>query len=207
VQEIRVEGLHLQVPPHGEQDQKSGAKRAKLPVRFVVDTISSQDAELDLLPKNTGKPVRVFMIQRLVMHSVGLGRAAFYQVTLTNPKPFGQIHATGQFGPWNRDDPSSTQVSGNFSFEHVDMRSIKGLEGSLSSQGKFHGALDHMEVEGEADTPDFALDISKNPVHLHTQYQALVDGRNGDTLLQPVRVEFLTSQVLAEGGVYKPHDS
>ncbi|MGD0127390.1 MAG: AsmA-like C-terminal region-containing protein [Terriglobia bacterium] len=204
VQEIWVDGLHVQVPPHEDQNQqKGGAKRAKLPVRFVVDTISSQDAELDLLPENTGKPVRVFMIHRLDMYSVGLGRPASYRVTLTNPKPIGQINATGHFGPWNRDDPSATQVSGDFSFDHVDMQSIKGLEGTLSSQGKFSGELDHIEVEGETDTPDFALDISRNPVHLRTQYKAVVDGRNGNTLLQPVRAEFLRSQVVAEGGVYK----
>jgi len=208
VQEISVEGLHIQVPPHRDRnDQKSNAKRAKLPVRFVVDTISSQDAELDLLPQNTGKPVRVFMIHGLEMHSVGLGRPASYRVTLTNPKPTGQINATGHFGPWNRDDPSATEVSGHFSFDHVDMNSIKGLGGTLSSQGKFRGALDHIEVEGETDSPDFSLDISGNPVHLRTQYKAIVDGSNGDTLLQPVRAEFLQSQVLAEGGVYKSNDS
>ncbi len=208
IQRISVEGLHIQVPPHEDRkEQKDGGKRTKLPVRFVVDTISTQDAELDLLPKNPGKPVRVFMIQRLDMHSVGLGQAASYKVTLTNPKPIGQINATGHFGPWNRDDPSATQVSGDFSFDHVDMASIKGLEGSLSSKGKFGGALDHIEAQGETDSPDFALDISKNPVHLHTQYKAVIDGRNGNTLLQPVRAEFLRSRVTAEGGVYKSDDS
>jgi hypothetical protein len=208
IQRIWVEGLHIQVPPHDDRkEQKDGGKRTKLPVRFVVDTISSQDAELDLMPNNPGKPVRVFMIHRLDMHSVGLGRPASYEVTLTNPKPIGQINATGHFGPWNRDDPSATQVSGDFSFDHVDMKSIKGLEGTLSSKGKFRGALDHIEAEGETDSPDFALDISRNPVHLHTQYKAVIDGRNGDTLLQPVRAEFLRSQVMAEGGVYKSDDA
>jgi len=52
-----------------------------------------------------------------------------------------------------------------------------------------------------------ALEVSRNPVHLHTQYKAVVDGRDGNTLLQPVRAEFLQSQIRAEGGVYKPGDS
>jgi hypothetical protein len=39
VQEIWVEGLHVQVPPHeAGKEQDSGAKRMKLPARFVVDT-------------------------------------------------------------------------------------------------------------------------------------------------------------------------
>ncbi len=203
VQKIQLEGLHIQLPPHENRKKEGGARRMKFVVRSVVDNITARNAELDLLPKDAGKPVRVFTIQQLDMHSVGLGRPASFHATLTNPKPIGQINAAGDLGPWNRDDPARTPVSGDFTFDHVDLKTIRGLAGTLASRGKFRGALDRIEVEGETDTPDFSSDISGNPVHLRTQYKAVVDGTNGNTLLDPVRAEFLHSQVKASGGVYK----
>ena len=35
-----------------------------------------------------------------------------YDAQLTNPKPPGQIHAVGAFGPWVADDPSDTPPKG-----------------------------------------------------------------------------------------------
>ena len=212
VQSLWLEGLHIQIPPrqNGEHhvDQNNGDKtsRPRRLVRFVVDKLSAEDAELDLLPKNSNKPVRVFQIHQLTMGSIGLGRPATFHVTLTNPKPIGQIDVRGHFGPWQGDDPSETPLSGNFTFSQADLKSIKGLAGTLSSSGKFTGVLNRIDVEGDSDTPDFSLDISDNPVHLRTQYKAVVDGTNGNTLLNPVHAEFLHSQILAEGGVFRSGD-
>jgi hypothetical protein len=73
----------------------------------------------------------------------------------------------------------------------------------LSSQGKFGGVLDEIEVEGATDTPDFAVTIAGHRVALHTDYKATVDGTNGDTLLRPVVAHFLNSTIIANGGVVK----
>jgi hypothetical protein len=44
--------------------------------------------------------------------------------------------------------------------------------------------------------------VSGNPVHLKTQFEAIVDGTNGDTYLQPVQAEFEHTIFAAKGGVY-----
>lgn len=56
-------------------------------------------------------------------------------------------------------------------------------------------------MDGETDTPDFRVQVSGNPVPLKTQFHAIVDGTNGNTLLEPMRAQFLQSSLVAVGGV------
>jgi hypothetical protein len=135
------------------------------------------------------------------MQSVGLGQPMSFQVTLTNPKPVGQVQSSGQFGPWDSDDPSLTPIAGNYSFSDADLSTIRGLGGTLSSRGSYEGVLSEIRVHGETDTPNFDLGISGNKLHLKTQFSAVVDGVNGDTLLQPVSAQLLGSRIVARGGV------
>jgi hypothetical protein len=92
-------------------------------------------------------------------------------------------------------------VDAKFSFEHADFRTLKGLSGFLSSNGHFKGPLDFLEVEGETDMPDFALRTADHPVHLHTVYSAIVDGTNGDVILNNVTATFLNTTIVAKGEV------
>jgi hypothetical protein len=124
-----------------------------------------------------------------------------YRASLKNAKPPGMIETTGEFGPWQSDEPSETPVSGNYTFRNADLSVFKGISGKLSSDGKFRGQLGHIEADGFTDTPDFALDISSHSVHLKNQFHAIIDGGDGDTLLQPVDGQFLNSTVQARGGV------
>jgi hypothetical protein len=71
----------------------------------------------------------------------------------------------------------------------------------LSSDGSYRGVLEHIEVQGRTDTPDFAVSIAGNPVHLSTDFYALVDGANGTTHLQPVVARFGRSSLTAQGVV------
>jgi hypothetical protein len=71
----------------------------------------------------------------------------------------------------------------------------------LSSSGKYDGVLDSLNVEGDTDTPDFALRKAGNPVDLKTHYIAVVDGTNGDTHLTSVVSQFGRSTVTAKGDV------
>jgi len=126
-----------------------------------------------------------------------------FQASLTNPTPSGEIQTKGRFGPWYRDIPALTPVAGEYVFSHANLDDIKGLGGILSSHGKFSGVLQRIEVDGETSTPQFSLDLSNHPVPLETQFHAIVDGTNGNTLLDPVRARLLSSTIVARGGVFK----
>ena len=98
---------------------------------------------------------------------------------LVNPKPLGDIASSGNFGPWNADEPSDTPVNGSYSFTHADLSTTHGIAGMLSSQGKYSGQLDTITVDGTTDTPDFSVDVSGHKVDLTTQFHAIVNGTNG----------------------------
>src|SRR5205085_1044283 len=85
----------------------------------------------------------------------------------------------------------------------ADLSVFHGIAGILSSEGNFAGPLDDIQVKGETTTPDFSVSISGHQVQLKTEFQASVDGSNGDTLLHPVVARFLHSTVVASGGVVK----
>jgi hypothetical protein len=136
-----------------------------------------------------------------VIKDFAFDRPAFVPALLTNPKPRGMIHSQGQFGPWLAEDPAQTPVTGAYNFDHADMSSLKGLSGTLSSTGSFTGPLDLLAVEGHADIPDFALRTSAHPMALHTDYSAIVDGTNGNTLLKSVTARFLHTTLYTQGEV------
>ena len=203
---VRLEGLAIVIPPHSTHPQAktsaaSAATTKHAAFAYVLDEVLADDATLTILPANRAKPPHLFEIHKLRLRSAGLNQPMPFEVTLTNPKPVGEIRSKGQLGPWNVEDPSQTPVSGSFSFSNADLGTIRGLGGKLSSLGLYDGVLDRIQVRGETDTPDFDLGISGNKLHLKTQYSAIVDGMNGDTLLQPVTAYLLGSKIVASGKV------
>jgi hypothetical protein len=201
-QRVRLEGLVVNVVPRQAEDRTSPRKRRKIGP-FVLDQVFADGTTLNIFSSKPGKPPNVFDIQKLRLQSAGIGQPMFFQATLTNPKPVGQIQSSGRFGPWNSDEPSQTPVSGKYSFQNADLSTIRGLAGILKSEGSYEGVLNAIEVQGETDTPDFALGISGHPVHLKTQFKAEVDGTRGDTILHAVTAEIRRSTIAANGEVIK----
>ena len=66
---------------------------------------------------------------------------------------------------------------------------FKGITGTLSSAGSYNGQLGSLEVQGTTDVPDFALTIGGRAMLLHTDFEATVDGTNGNTVLHPVHAK------------------
>lgn len=204
VRRVRLEGLEIQVPPRHHEDNKerdtSRGAKGGIPL-FEIDQIVADGTLLKILPKKAGAQPHIFEIYRLTLHSVGINRPVSFRAALSNPKPPGQIQSAGEFGPWQRDETSLTPVSGSYTFQNADLSVFRGIAGILSSEGKYNGVLERIEVQGNTDAPDFAMKISGNQVHLKTQFNAVVDGTNGDTLLQPVNAQLLRSSLVARGGV------
>jgi hypothetical protein len=207
VRRITLEGLKVTMPPVEPRaphtSHPTPGKKGTQPIRVVVDEIAADSAELDMLVQDPSKPPHTFYIKSLRLQHAGLGQPMAYQVTLANPVPAGEIESHGQFGPWQKDQPRLTPVAGVYTFTHADLSTIRGLSGTLSSQGQFNGPLDRIDVQGETSTPDFRLGLSGHPVPLDTRFHAIVDGSTGNTLLEPVHAKLLHSEIVARGGVYR----
>jgi hypothetical protein len=105
------------------------------------------------------------------------------------------------FGPWNKDQPGDTPVSGTYTFRDANLGVFKGISGTLASAGSYRGALGRIAAAGHTDVPDFMVTLAGNRVHLTTDYQAVVDGTNGNTYLTSVTARFEHSTVVAHGSV------
>ncbi len=124
-------------------------------------------------------------------------------ISPTPPHP-GRSLRRGHFGPWEIEDPSQTPLSANYSFQNADLGVFHGIAGILASKGKFGGILENIDVQGQTVTPDFTISIAGHPLLLKTDFQATVDGTNGNTLLHPVIAQFLHMTLVCNGGVVKP---
>jgi hypothetical protein len=126
-----------------------------------------------------------------------------FSADLTNPRPVGIIHTDGNLGPWYNDDPGESAVNGDYTFDHADLSSFKGIAGTLSSNGKYQGTLRNLIVDGETDTPNFKLTHFGNTLPLHTHFHARVDATNGDTWLEPVDAILGHSYFTAQGQIVR----
>jgi hypothetical protein len=212
VELVRLEGVKIHLPPRGRSTNQQGVGdqpeiasaepgRDTTRFRFLIETIIADGAQLEIEPKIQGKPPVRFDVQKLTLHSVGPEQPMAFKTSLTIAKLPGRIDSTGEFGPWQRDDPRSTPVSGNYTFPNADLSVFNGIAGTVSSDGSYHGVLQHIEVDGTTDIPKFALKQGGQPVHLIASFHSIMNGDGGDTILDPVDARFLRSEFICKGGV------
>ena len=212
VNRVTLDGLEIQIPPKGERpslasQQSPKDTRSLNPGshRVVIEEVLIRNARLMILPRDRTKVPLLFDIQDLRLQSAGKDVAMKYTAVLTNPKPPGEIHSTGIFGPWAADEPGDTPLKGDYLFENADLGIFNGIAGILHSTGKFEGTLSSITARGEASVPDFRLKRAGNPVPLTTRFEVLVDGTNGNTELKPVTATLGSSHFTTTGIVIKYH--
>ena len=155
----------------------------------------STDARLAIIPRSPDKPPKTWNIHCGCMSNVGSAQPMPFQATLTNAIPPGEIETTGHFRPWDRDDPGATPLDGTFSFEKADLSVFKGISGILSAHGTFGGKLERIDIHGETSTPQFTVAVGGYPVPLNATYHSLVDGTNGNTILERIDASFLSTSI------------
>jgi len=197
---VDVDGMELHIPPH-TGGHITHVEAPKSRVTLTVAKIYCKNVKLVIETGHPEKAPLEFLIQNLELTNAGAGQSMPYVADVINPKPVGNVHATGHFGPWLSDDPRATPLDGDYSFTHADLNSIKGIGGILSSTGHFSGHLSKITVDGTTSTPDFSLDISGHPMPLETKFHAFVDGTNGDTTLDPVQATLGHSSFTCNGTV------
>lgn len=197
---VRLEGLRLRVPPK-EARPVQPASQQDAHADFIVDEVIADGAVLQTLPRDSAKLPLTFRIRHLILTSVGKTSELAFHAELDNAKPPGLIVSEGQIGPWTSKTPADTPLWGKYTFRDADLSVFKGISGKLASDGKYEGHLGSMEVQGTADVPDFALEVAHHPMHLQTQFQATVDGTDGDTVLHPVKAVLGDSTFEVSGSI------
>jgi len=204
---VLLEGMEITIPPKGERLKLSADSSpegdSESQTAVLIKEVIIKDAKLVILPKDSKKLALAFGIQNLRLNWASTGVVMLYDAALTIPKPPGAIHSVGSFGPWNAAEPGDTPLSGDYTLEKADLGVFAGIAGILSSTGHFEGTLDTIHAKGRASVPDFRLKRAGNAVPLMTQFEVLVDGTNGNTLLQPVNAILGMTNFTTSGGVIK----
>ena len=229
VASVAVEGMAINIPPkeqqlsdHPQSAVPNGQSQAspniasnsatvtstnatapRSGIKIFVDQILIQNTRLVIGTSKPGKLPLDFEISQIKLQSVGPGQPMKFDATLVNPKPKGDIHSTGYFGPFQADSPGESPVSGSYVFNHADLATFKGIGGILSSTGKYQGPLNRLVVDGQADVPDFRLNTSNHPMPLRTVFHAIVNGTDGDTYLQPVQAQLGHSHFTVTGEIVR----
>jgi hypothetical protein len=208
---VTITGLEINIPPKGERPEARSGKsagderdrEARSKASVVIDRLEVKQATLAILPKDRARqPLRID-IHDCRLQSAGSGVAMKYDCRLTIPSPRGEIHSSGSFGPWHSGEPGDTPLEGDYTFEHADLGVFRAIAGILQARGSFEGELDAIRARGEAYVPDFRLKRSGNRVPLRAKYAVLVDGGNGNTILQPILATLGATQFTTSGAVFK----
>ncbi|MEP7308080.1 MAG: AsmA-like C-terminal region-containing protein [Acidobacteriota bacterium] len=212
VSRVTLDGLDIEIPPDrnrvdkktdGPDEDKPGApsQQSDAARTLVIDELRSVKARLAIIPSEAGRPPRVWDIHDMRMTSVSADGAMPFEATLTNAVPPGEITTHGSFGPWQSAEPGGTPLEGTFTFNDADLSVFKGIAGILSSHGTFGGVLERIDIHGQTETPMFEVKAGGHPVPLRTQYHAIVDGTNGNTILERIDASFLKTSIVAKGAV------
>lgn len=217
---VEVDGMELHIPPPALRRQlfRAGGRTAQgnglapSGISLRIQELHCRDVQLFLHPASPGKLPLQFRIATLDLRDLARTESMTYDAQLTNPKPVGALHVNGHVGPWGgiaatalpaTPDPGQTPLDGTYTFQDADLRSIRGLGGTLSSTGRFSGVLSRLTLDGHTDTPDFSLSTGRHAVPLHTTFHALVDATSGNIALQPVSARLAGSDLTVSGSVLK----
>lgn len=198
---VHVTGMVIHIPPREMRQHAPPHARHLGKIKITVDEIVFDDSKLIIGTIKPDKDPKEFEMSHIVMRNVGPDAPWKYDATLVNAIPKGDIHAIGTFGPWNNESPGDSTLTGRYTFDRVDMNTIKGIGGMLSSVGEFSGQLNKIVVDGTTEAPNFSLDTANHAVPLHTKFHAVVDGTSGDTYLQPVEARLGESEFTCSGAV------
>lgn len=228
---VEVEGLQFNIPPRFSQDEQRfpnqkppsekperppaptsapkpevtrRAEGSRKPASLIITQVSARAATMTVVPKRPDEAPKVWQIHALVMSEVAPDRAMPFSADIENPLPKGTVVTTGSFGPWASGEPSLTPLEGTYSLAGADLGTIRGVGGTVDAEGTFNGVLERIEATGTSTTPDFHLDIAKQPVALTTSYTSVIDGTNGNTWLDPVHAVLgKSTKIVARGGIVK----
>ena len=193
---IRATGAHAVFSPLG-----TGPGWRPTESEVVVDELITDGALLEFSRHNPESPRVQFVVHEFVGHHLAAHDPMRFELQVRNPEPPGEIKASGTFGPWKMDRVSETPVAGSYSFRDADLGVFGGIHGILSSDGRFQGTLESIEVEGATATPGFTVRGSSHKLGLRSNFRAQVDATNGDVTLDKVCAQLAGTTVVTRGRV------
>lgn len=200
---IRAEQVHVTLPPHGTAvgPEFTPLELGVLHSGVTIGKIFADGAEVEFLSDQPGKQPLVFHISKLALHNLAAGEPLLYHASIRLPLPPADVYVEGKLNPVRHGQVGTTVMSGTFDVEQMNLDVFGGIAGTLSSKGSFEGVMQHINVQGATNAPDFEVTESRHKLHLVTHYQALVNGMNGDVALKSVTAQFGGTSLNVSGDI------
>ena len=202
VDQLLLEGVQVSVPPHLPPPVRSGANKA---IKTTVTELVADGAVLQVLPRHAGGTPLRFDFSQLTIHELGRDKPMRFRTIMHTPEPPGKIAASGSFGPFAKRPVGQNPASGTFQFTGADLGCFHVIAGTLSSAGSFAGTLEHLQVRGQTEIPNFEVTRSHHSVGLTAEYAAIVNGTTGDVDLNSARAHLLHTTITAHGAISGEH--
>ncbi len=200
---VRIVGMHLIVaskrpdegPEHVALNAGAGGKA------LAIAKITADGAVLEFKRAGSNEAPFVLKVDKLALTDVGSGAPMHYRAELTNTVPPGVIWAEGKFGPWRPEDIGATPVSGTYSYDKIDLRHFRSIYGVGKARGEFSGPIARMRTHGHIEVAGFGVEGSGHATPLTADYDATVNGTNGDVLLDPAVATFQHTRIEVRGWI------
>lgn len=207
IDRVWVEALEVSIPPKdpqtGERPMPDAPKDAGADEHsgVVIRELIATNTKLTIVPAKANKEPKVWDVYALDIKNLRAGEPATFTASLNNPIPEGKIEANGTLGPWQKAEPGTTALTGDYTFD-ADLGTIDGLAGRVSAVGTMGGTIEQISTKGQTRTPDFRLtELDGVSLPLQTAYEAVVDGTKGDVELNRVNVTLGKTTFAARGVV------
>jgi len=183
-------GLRLKIPAASGSTVAASTQASTV----SIDEIVSEHAQVVILPSLH------FELSGLRVRNFKTGHAADFSAVLVSSQPRADVDAKGRLGPWNARDPSLTPSQGMYNLARCDLATLPGVQGILSSQGRFQGVLRRIEIAGDANVAQFSLSVSGRPEPLHASLQATVDASDSSVTIAHMSGTLQSSPLGCEWG-------
>ncbi len=200
---VDLVGMHMIVAPKRPDEGPEHVSLNAGPAgkSIAISRITADGAVFEFMPRGGDGPPYVLKIDKLAMTDVGSGASTHYMAELTNSVPPGVIRSEGKFGPWNPDNIGATPVSGAYTYDKIQLSHFHSIYGEGRARGEFSGPLESIRTHGRVDVDGFGVEGSHHAVPLTVDYQATVNGTNGDVQLDPAVASFRHTRVDVRGWI------
>lgn len=205
IDRVWVDGLEVNIPPKdpktGKRDLPDGSEGAAGEEHsgLIIRELIATNTKMTIVPATANKEPKVWDVYALDLKNLRAGEPATFKASVNNPIPEGKIEASGTFGPWQKQEPGTTAIGGEYTFD-ADLGTIDGLAGKVAAIGTMDGTIEQIKTKGQTKTPDFRLtELNGVALPVTTAYDAVVDGTKGDVDLNSVDVTLGRSKFNARG--------
>ena len=215
LEEVRLEGVHLVVPPGRKADLRSlragegapdedlaaAAEREKGPPSPLVERLTADAVTITVQPKYADRDPVIWDVRDLRMTDFSLDRETPFTATVDTPLPSDRAEVSGSVGPWPGGDFDRLPMSGQFTFDG-DLSAIPGMEGQITASGNVLGTLERLATTGIASSNRLGLKSgAAGRLPMTSTFEAAFDGTSGDSFLSRLTTTLGQSAFQTSGSI------